>query len=164
MAQARLDQMPVYQTLYAKAQDRKFCTIRHLWSAQDSTQGGELRRTLTLAHPAAQMCLLIVYVRANSYHVSNTARQSIALAKCDNLEQEADLSRALTITRLPSLRRSALIAHHMLMSTALSSLRSPPDPPISPSGVCRSHIGRRLHHHNSRQEVHRSMRSCKTRI
>jgi hypothetical protein len=117
MAQARFIQMPAHQTLIAKAQDRKFCMSRHRWSARDSTQGGALRRTLTLAHPDAQMCLLIACARANSYHASNTAKRLIAHAKCDNHEPVADLSRALTITRPLSLTRSALIVQNKSIST-----------------------------------------------
>lgn len=136
--------------------------IRHPWSARDSMQGGALRRTPTLALPAAPTCLLIVCARASSYHVSSMGKRSIAHVNSDNLEPAADLSRVLTLLHPPSRTRPALVAQHKLIPTDLLPLQKPRELPIPCSEVCLSHTGRQLHHRSSRQDPHRLIRIRKT--
>ena len=162
MVQLHFNWSQAHQTLYVKAQDRKFCMTRHPWSARDLMRGGVLHRTPTLALPAAPTCLLIVCARASLSRVSNMVKRSIAHASSDILELAADLSRVLTIIRPPSRTRSATVAHHKLISVGPLPLQNPRDLQTPCLRVFLSHTGQRLHHHSSRQDSLRSIRILKT--
>ena len=162
MVQLHFNWSQAHQTLYVKAQDRKFCMTRHPWSARDLMRGGVLHRTPTLALPAAPTCLLIVCARASLSRVSNMVKRSIAHASSDILELAADLSRVLTIILPPSRTRPALVDQHKLISMDPLPLQNLRDLPTTCSVVCLSHTGQQLHHHNSRQDSRRLIRLRKT--
>jgi len=162
MVQLHFNWSQAHQTLYVKAQDRKFCMTRHPWSARDLMRGGVLHRTPTLALPAAPTCLLIVCARASLSRVSNMVKRSIAHASSDILELAADLSRVLTIILPPSRTRPTLLAQRRLISAGALPLQKPRDLPTPSLGVCLNLTGQRLHHHSSRQDSLRSIRILKT--
>ena len=158
MVQRRFNKNQAHQTLYAKAQGRKLCMIHHPWSVRDSMQGGGRRRTPTLALPVARTYLLIVCVRANLYHVSNTEKRSIVHVNSDNLEPAADPSRVLTTIRPPSRTRSASVAQPKSISVGPLPPQILPMPSL---GVLLSHTGRQPHHPSSRRDLHRLIRTRK---